>query len=124
MTRLCLSLGLTVLLVIAGGTGVASAAGPQALCFPPDALASDPNDLAKAKNKIAKIAIRINPNVDAHTHHFITTGLDENKFGINIWQLPDVVEALRARQQAAQETGKLAEGFGLPAGIGLPGMTQ
>jgi diaminopimelate decarboxylase len=53
------------------------------------------NDLAKAKNKIAKIAIRINPNVDAHTHHFITTGLDENKFGINTWQLNDVAEALR-----------------------------
>src|ERR1700753_3723753 len=34
------------------------------------------NDLAKAKNKIANIAIRINPNVDAHTHHFITTGLE------------------------------------------------
>jgi diaminopimelate decarboxylase len=53
------------------------------------------NDLAKAKNKTAKIAIRINPNVDAHTHHFITTGLDENKFGINTWQLPDVADALR-----------------------------
>jgi diaminopimelate decarboxylase len=53
------------------------------------------NDLAKAKNKIANIAIRINPNVDAHTHHFITTGLDENKFGINSWQLPEVAEALR-----------------------------
>ena len=53
------------------------------------------NDLAKAKNKTAAIAIRINPNVDAHTHHFITTGLDENKFGINSWQLPDVVDALR-----------------------------
>lgn len=53
------------------------------------------NDLAKAKNKMANIAIRINPNVDAHTHHFITTGLEENKFGINTWQLPDVAEALR-----------------------------
>lgn len=52
------------------------------------------NELAKAKNKVAKVAIRINPNVDAHTHHFITTGLDENKFGINTWQLHDVVEAL------------------------------
>lgn len=51
--------------------------------------------LAKAKNKTAKIAIRINPNVDAHTHHFITTGLDENKFGVNTWQLPEVAEALR-----------------------------
>jgi diaminopimelate decarboxylase len=54
------------------------------------------NDLAKAKNKTAKVAIRINPNVDAHTHHFITTGLDENKFGVNTWQLDDVIEALRA----------------------------
>jgi diaminopimelate decarboxylase len=52
------------------------------------------NDLAAAKNKTASIAIRINPNVDAHTHHFITTGLDENKFGINVWQLPDVAAAL------------------------------
>jgi diaminopimelate decarboxylase len=51
--------------------------------------------LAAAKGKKAKVAIRINPNVDAHTHHFITTGLDENKFGINIWQLPDVATALR-----------------------------
>jgi len=53
------------------------------------------NDLAKAKNKVARVAIRINPNVDAHTHHFITTGLDENKFGINGWQLSDVAETLR-----------------------------
>lgn len=53
------------------------------------------NELAGAKNKKANVAIRINPNVDAHTHHFITTGLDENKFGINIWQLPDVATALR-----------------------------
>jgi diaminopimelate decarboxylase len=53
------------------------------------------DELAGAKNKKANVAIRINPNVDAHTHHFITTGLDENKFGINIWQLPDVAAALR-----------------------------
>jgi diaminopimelate decarboxylase len=53
------------------------------------------NDLAKAKNKTAKVAIRINPNVDAHTHHFITTGLDENKFGINGWQLTEVADTLR-----------------------------
>jgi len=53
------------------------------------------NELAQAKNKKANIAIRINPNVDAHTHHFITTGLDENKFGVNSWQLHDVTDALR-----------------------------
>jgi len=54
------------------------------------------NDLAKAKGKTARVAIRINPNVDAYTHHYITTGLDENKFGINTWQLEDVVTALQA----------------------------
>ncbi|RZA01688.1 MAG: diaminopimelate decarboxylase [Sphingobacteriaceae bacterium] len=53
------------------------------------------NELAAAKNKTANVAIRINPNVDAHTHHFITTGLDENKFGINTWQLDEVVTTLR-----------------------------
>ncbi|MCJ8209532.1 diaminopimelate decarboxylase [Mucilaginibacter sp. RS28] len=53
------------------------------------------NDLAGAKGKKAKLAIRINPNVDAHTHHYITTGLDENKFGVNMWQLPDVVDTLK-----------------------------
>lgn len=39
-------------------------------------------ELAKAQDKVAKVALRINPNVDAKTHHFITTGLNENKFGI------------------------------------------
>ncbi|WP_295650343.1 diaminopimelate decarboxylase [uncultured Mucilaginibacter sp.] len=53
------------------------------------------NNLAKAKNKMASVAIRINPNVDAHTHHFITTGLEENKFGVNTWELPAVVDALK-----------------------------
>lgn len=54
------------------------------------------NELAAAKGKIARVAIRINPNVDAHTHHYITTGLEENKFGINTWQLDDVVSMLKA----------------------------
>ncbi|MCC8410052.1 diaminopimelate decarboxylase [Mucilaginibacter sp. UR6-1] len=53
------------------------------------------NELAAARGKKPRIAIRINPNVDAHTHHYITTGLDENKFGINTWQLNDVAEQLR-----------------------------
>ena len=54
------------------------------------------NELAAAKGKVAKVAIRINPNVDAHTHHNITTGLDENKFGINSWDLPECAETLKA----------------------------
>jgi diaminopimelate decarboxylase len=53
------------------------------------------NELAGKKNKKARIAIRINPNVDAHTHHNITTGLDENKFGINSWDLPLCAETLK-----------------------------
>jgi len=53
------------------------------------------NDLAKAKNKTANVAIRINPNVDAYTHHYITTGLEENKFGINTWELNAVVATLK-----------------------------
>jgi diaminopimelate decarboxylase len=51
--------------------------------------------LAAQKNKIARIALRINPNVDAYTHQYITTGLEENKFGINQWELPACVEALK-----------------------------
>ncbi|MDR1436685.1 MAG: diaminopimelate decarboxylase [Candidatus Symbiothrix sp.] len=52
------------------------------------------NDLAKAKNKTAAVALRINPEVDAHTHHHITTGIKENKFGINLDQLDKVLDRL------------------------------
>ncbi len=48
------------------------------------------NELAKAKGKTARIELRVNPNVDAHTHHYITTGLNENKFGFNIGDLKKV----------------------------------
>lgn len=41
------------------------------------------HELAKKTGKQAAIALRINPNVDAYTHKYITTGLEENKFGIN-----------------------------------------
>ena len=50
------------------------------------------NELAAAKNKVAKVALRINPNVSAHTHHYITPGLSENKFGINMSELDQVVD--------------------------------
>lgn len=52
------------------------------------------NSLATSQNKIANIAIRIKPNVDANTHHYITTGLKENKFGINNWELPQILNKL------------------------------
>ena len=54
------------------------------------------NELANFKNKKAQIALRINPNVDAYTHKYITTGLEENKFGINPYQFDEVIEKLKS----------------------------
>jgi len=53
------------------------------------------NELAEKKNKIANIALRINPNINAKTHHYITTGLEENKFGINMWEMAEVIPAIK-----------------------------
>ena len=50
------------------------------------------NELAAQKGKTARVALRINPNVGAHTHSNITTGLAENKFGINLEQIEEVIE--------------------------------
>ncbi len=50
------------------------------------------NELAAAKNKIASVAFRINPNVGAHTHANITTGLAENKFGISMEDMDKVID--------------------------------
>ena len=52
------------------------------------------NQIAGQMGKKAHIALRINPNVHASTHHYITTGLEENKFGINMWALDDVLKVL------------------------------
>lgn len=49
------------------------------------------NEIAASMGKTANIALRINPNIDAHTHEYITTGLAENKFGINLEQLPRII---------------------------------
>ena len=59
-------------------------------CFNVESLAELEvlNQLAAGRGKRAPVALRINPNVDAHTHHYITTGLNENKFGINEQDLP------------------------------------
>lgn len=53
------------------------------------------NELAGKQNKVAPIALRINPNVDAHTHKYITTGLEENKFGINPYEFEAVIDKLK-----------------------------
>ncbi|MEO6301732.1 MAG: diaminopimelate decarboxylase, partial [Bacteroidia bacterium] len=53
------------------------------------------DQLAKNKNTKANIALRINPNVDAYTHKYITTGLEENKFGINPYEFDAVLDVLK-----------------------------
>ena len=65
-------------------------------CFNVESLAELEviNELAAAKQKVASIALRINPEVDAHTHAKITTGMKENKFGINLSQLASVTDRL------------------------------
>ncbi|MFL3655669.1 MAG: diaminopimelate decarboxylase, partial [Halioglobus sp.] len=54
------------------------------------------NTVAGQRGQIAPISIRVNPDVDAKTHPYISTGLRENKFGLTI------DEALRVYQHAAQ----------------------
>jgi diaminopimelate decarboxylase len=57
------------------------------------------SDVAQAHGKIARISLRVNPDVDAHTHPYISTGLKENKFGIAI------ESAVGVYQRAAQLPG-------------------
>ena len=54
------------------------------------------NKTAAEINKIAPVSLRVNPDVDAKTHPYISTGLKENKFGI------DISRAFEVYQQAAQ----------------------
>lgn len=54
------------------------------------------NQLAKEHGKTARVAFRINPNVGAHTHANITTGLAENKFGI---AMEDMVRVIKMSQE-------------------------
>lgn len=50
------------------------------------------NEMAAAQGKIANVELRINPNVGAHTHANITTGLAENKFGISMQDMEGVID--------------------------------
>lgn len=50
------------------------------------------NELAAAHNKVANVVFRINPDVGAHTHANITTGLAENKFGISMQDMDSVID--------------------------------
>lgn len=52
------------------------------------------NELAGERNKTARIALRINPNIGAHTHANITTGLAENKFGIDMDDMESIINKM------------------------------
>ncbi len=52
-------------------------------------------NLALKKEKYVTVALRVNPNIDAHTHEYITTGLKENKFGIDLRLLDEAIKKVR-----------------------------
>lgn len=54
------------------------------------------NDIAGDINKVAPVSIRVNPNVDAKTHPYISTGLKENKFGIAHEQALEIYQQAQA----------------------------
>jgi len=48
------------------------------------------NRISSRMNKKLKVAIRVNPNIDPHTHQYITTGKGETKFGIPMTDAPEI----------------------------------
>jgi len=52
------------------------------------------NEIAEATGQVAKIAIRINPDVEAKTHHYITTGIQDNKFGFSQEELEEFIRII------------------------------
>ena len=59
------------------------------------------NSIAGSMNKTAPIALRINPNINPKTHHYITTGLEENKFGINFDDFDQILEKISSYKNLA-----------------------
>ncbi|MFI5204430.1 MAG: diaminopimelate decarboxylase [Flavobacteriales bacterium] len=53
-------------------------------------------EIATSLGKKATIALRINPNVDANTHKYITTGLSENKFGLGVHEIFNAIEIIKS----------------------------
>lgn len=54
------------------------------------------NEIAVKENKIAPISLRVNPNIDARTHPYIATGLNENKFGIPYVDVMPIINKIKA----------------------------
>jgi diaminopimelate decarboxylase len=56
------------------------------------------DEVSATRRRVARIALRINPDVDAQTHPYISTGLRQNKFGISTGQIDPVLGTLRQRR--------------------------
>lgn len=53
------------------------------------------NDFAASMGVVARISLRVNPDIDAHTHKYISTGRKEDKFGISPWAFQNVADLLK-----------------------------
>lgn len=73
------------------------------------------SQVANAQDKVANISLRVNPDVDAKTHPYISTGLKENKFGV------DINTALAVYQRASQLPGIHIKGIDCHIGSQLTG---
>ena len=103
--RASLAVGIPASKIVYAGVGKADweiqlGLSKNIFCFNVESLAELEviNDLAGKMNKTARVAFRINPDVGAHTHANITTGLAENKFGITMHDMESVIEAASAMQ--------------------------
>ncbi len=75
---------------------IESAIEADILCFNCESLPEIEviNHLSSGKKRVSRIALRINPLIDAHTHKYITTGVEDSKFGINTWELEEIINKL------------------------------
>lgn len=99
----CLSAGFPADKIVYAGVGkndweINLALEKDILCFNVESIAELEviNELAAKKGKVARVALRINPNVGAHTHANITTGLAENKFGIAMDDMEQAIQQAQA----------------------------
>jgi len=75
------------------------------------------NNIANSLGIKANIALRINPDVDSHSHPYITTGIKESKFGVNI------VEAHELYQLASKMQGIIIKGIAFHIGSQITSLT-
>ncbi|MBR6981583.1 MAG: diaminopimelate decarboxylase [Prevotella sp.] len=97
--KACLAAGFPARKIVYAGVGKADweinlGLDKGIFCFNVESLAELEiiNELAGLRGKKARVAFRINPDIGAHTHSKITTGLAENKFGIAMRDMESVIE--------------------------------